>query len=317
MTLFDGRRTGAFPVALDGSVFGWTCDEQASHAVLDAYAEAGGNVIDTADSYSAWVPGNSGGESETIVGAWLARRRNRDRIILATKIGKHPRFPGLSAGTVGAAVDASLTRLKTDRIDLGIAHADDPGTPLEETVAAFDAQVRAGRIGAVGLSEFAAGRVREWLRIARDNGCSLPTVIQPRYHLVRREAAERDLAAVAAEERLAVMPYFSASSGFLSARYQGRADRGGGPRAARSDAHYFSHAGLWAFDALETIALERHVKPAVVALAWLRAQPGVATAIVTVRSPEQLPDMIAGAGLDLDARERAALDEISETELDD
>lgn len=313
MSLFDE----SFPLALDGSVFGWTCGEEASEAVLDAYADAGGNVIDTADSYSAWVPGHSGGESERIIAAWLARRGHRDQVVLATKVGRHPEAAGLSASAVTAAVDASLFRLRTDHVELCVAHTDDPDTPLEETVGAFDALVQAGKIGAVGLAEFTADRVREWVRVARDNGWAAPAVLQPRYHLVQRSPDERDLVAVAAEAGLTVMPYFSASSGFLSGETQNRADRRGEPRATRTDAHYFSHAGLWAFDALETIALERHVKPAVIALAWLRAQPGVGAPIVTVRSPEQLPDLTLAAGLTLSPEERKALDEISETELDD
>ena len=303
MSLFDG----AFPLALDGSVFGWTIGEEASEAVLDAFTDAGGTVIDTADSYSAWVPGHAGGESERIIGAWTATRHNRDRVVLATKIGRHPKAPGLSAAAIRAAVDASLGRLRTDHVDLCVAHADDPDTPLEETVGAFDELVRAGKVGAVGLAEFTAERVRAWARIAGPDGLR---VLQPHYHLVRREPAERDLAAVAAEAGLAVMPYFSAGSGFLSARYRQS-------RAVRTEPHYFSHAGLWAFDALETIALARRVKPAVIALAWLRAQPGVTAPIVTVRSPEQLADLTLAAGLDLTAAERKDLDEISETELND
>jgi aryl-alcohol dehydrogenase-like predicted oxidoreductase len=310
MTLFGGGDITPFPVALDGSVFGTVGDEKASHVVLDAYADAGGNLLDTADSYAA-------GESEAIIGSWLAGRRNREQVLLASKVGLLPAHPGLSAGAVRAAVDASLTRLGTDHLDLCVAHADDPGTPLAETAAAFDALVDAGKIRAIGLTGFTAARVREWMRVARDHGFTPPAAIQPRYHLVRRDDAERDLAAVAAEEGLAVLPYFSASSGFLSAEYRSRADRSGEPRAVRSDAHYFSHAGLWAFDALETIALDRHVKPAVVALAWLRGRPGVVAPIVAVRTREQLPDLIAATTLDLSPEERAALDEIAETELDD
>ena len=177
-----------FPLNLGGNTFGWTSDEATSFQVLDAFTEAGGNFVDTADGYSAWVPGNSGGESETIIGKWLAARGNRDSVVIATKVSQHPQFRGLAAATVAAAADASLARLGTDRIDLYYAHFDDRDTPLEETVGAFDALVKAGKVRAVGVSNYTGDRIREWFEIARRNDFALPVAVQPHYNLVTREA---------------------------------------------------------------------------------------------------------------------------------
>ena len=303
-----------FPLALHCNMFGWKTDEHASHAVLDAFVAGGGNFIDTADSYSAWVPGHSGGESEKIIGTWLATRKNRDRVVLSTKVGQHPQRRGLSAANVRAALEESLARLQTDHVDVYYAHADDPDTAIDETAAAFDALLQAGKIRAIGLSSYPADRVREWMRVARRRGYALPVVTQPRYNLVRQDAGERDIASVAIAEGLTVAPYFSVASGFLSNRYRVSDDLDAVPRPEKAGA-YFSHAGLWAFDALETIAESRGVRPATVALAWLRTRPGVIAPVVSVRSVGELPALLASAGLELDAAEREELDQISATVL--
>jgi aryl-alcohol dehydrogenase-like predicted oxidoreductase len=300
-----------FPLALGSKDFGWSTDEATSVRLLDAYVAAGGNFIDTADGYPAAAPGTT----ESVVGRWMAARGNRDRIVLGTKVGRHPQFPGLSAPNIRAAADASLARLGTDHIDIYHAHFEDPAVPIEETAAAFDALVRAGKIRLVGVSHFSADRIREWVRVARANGCAAPAVMQPDYSLLRHDAKETDLIAVAADERLAVVPYFTSSSGFLSGRYRARADLDGIARPEPTAA-YFSHNGLWAFDALETIAFERGVRPAAVALAWVRTRPGVVAPIVSARTAEALSTIIAAASLDLTDGERAALDEISTQILD-
>jgi aryl-alcohol dehydrogenase-like predicted oxidoreductase len=305
-----------FPLALHCNMFGWKTDEHVAHEVLDAFVAGGGNFIDTADSYPAWVPGHSGGESEKIIGTWLATRKNRDRVVLSTKVGRHPQHRGLSAANVRGALEESLIRLQTDHIDVYYAHADDPDTAIDETAAAFDALLQAGKIRTIGLSGYRADRVREWMRISRSRGYALPVVLQPRYNLVRQDAGEPDIASVAITEKLAVAPYFSVTSGFLSNRYRTSDDLDAVPRPESAGA-YFSHAGLWAFDALETIAQSRGVKPATVALAWMRTRPGVIAPVVSVRSVGELPALLASAGLDLDAAERKGLDEISATVLPD
>ncbi|OIV38449.1 alcohol dehydrogenase [Mangrovactinospora gilvigrisea] len=299
-----------FPLALGGNTFGWTSGEAESRDVLDAFTAAGGNFVDTADGYSAWVDGNSGGESETIIGRWLADRGNRDDVVLATKVSQHPDFRGLAAGTVAAAADASLKRLRTDRIDLYYAHFDDADTPLEETVGAFDALVKAGKIRAVGVSNYTGERIREWFAIARREGYDLPVAVQPHYNLVHRAAYERDIAPVAAAEDLAVVPYYALASGFLTGKYRTRADLEGAARG-RAAAGYLNDAGLGVVQVLTEVADAHGAAPATVALAWLRARPGVAAPIASARTTDQLPALVGSATLELTEAETAALDRAS------
>ncbi|MGK5679749.1 aldo/keto reductase [Actinoplanes sp. URMC 104] len=299
-----------FPLNLGGNVFGWTSDEAASHRILDAFTEAGGNFVDTADGYSAWVPGNSGGESETIIGGWLSARGNRDSVVIATKVSQHPQFRGLAAANVAAAADASLKRLGTDHIDLYYAHYDDPGTPLEETAGAFDALVKAGKVRAVGVSNYSAERIREWFEVARRNGFVLPVAVQPHYNLVERAAYEREIAPVAADENLAVLPYYALASGFLTGKYRTTEDLAVSPRGGGAQ-KYLTEDGLAVVKTLTGIAESRGVEPATVALAWLRTRPNVAAPIASARTVEQLPALIASATLDLTADETTALDDAS------
>ncbi|MBL7262086.1 aldo/keto reductase [Paractinoplanes lichenicola] len=299
-----------FPLNLGGNVFGWTSDEATSHRVLDAFVEAGGNFVDTADGYSAWVPGNSGGESETIIGSWFAARGHRDRVVLATKVSTHPQFQGLAAANVAAAADASLSRLRTDYIDLYYAHYDDANTPLEETAGAFDALVKAGKVRAIGVSNYSAARIREWFEIARRNGFALPVAVQPHYNLVERTAYERDIAPVAEAEGLAVLPYYALAAGFLTGKYRTEADLASGPRGGGAK-QYLTEDGLAVVKVLTDIAATHGVEPATVALAWLRTRKNVAAPIASARSTEQLPALIASATLNLAADELAALDEVS------
>ena len=288
------------PLALGGNVFGWTADRDASFAVLDAFVAGGGDFVDTADGYSHWAPGHSGGESETLIGEWLAARGRRDDVVIATKVSTHPDFRGLAAANVRSAADASLGRLGTDRIDLYYAHFDDPETPLEETVAAFSELVDAGKARAIGVSNYTAERVAEWFRIARDGGYHRPVALQPHYNLVEREFETNGLRDAAEREALAVFPYYSLASGFLTGKYRDADDAsaGGSPRAEGA-AKYLDDRGRAVLAALDAVAAEHGAELASVALAWLRRQRTVAAPIASARSTAQLPALLASLTLEL------------------
>ncbi len=300
----------AFPLALGGNTFGWTSDSATSYRVLDAFVAGGGNVIDTADAYSAWAPGNQGGESESIIGAWQAERRNRARVVIATKVSQHPQFRGLSAANIAAAADASLARLRTDAIDLYYAHFDDAATPLEETVLAFAALVRAGKVRHVGVSNYSAARIREWIAIATRHGVALPIALQPHYNLVFRQPYERELAPLATAHGFGVFPYFALASGFLTGKYRTQADLAGKARE-RQAGRYVSVAGLAVVDAVGRVAAARGASHATVALAWLLAKPGITAPLASARTPEQLDELFAATRLRLAADEVAILDKVS------
>ncbi|WP_144762134.1 aldo/keto reductase [Curtobacterium sp. 9128] len=299
-----------FPLALGGNVFGWTADEATSHQVLDAYTGAGGDFIDTADVYSAWAPGNSGGESETVIGSWLAKSGKRDDVVIATKGSQHPAFQGLGAETVAKAARASLQRLGTDRIDLYYAHFDDQDTPLEETVRAFDQLVRDGIVRYTAISNYSKDRAAEWIRIAKENDLALPVAIQPHFNLVTRQPYETDIAPLAASEHLGVVPYFALAAGFLTGKYRTKEDFAGKDREGQVSG-YFSDAGLAVVDALSEIAAAHDAEIATVALAWLQAQPDVVAPIASARNTEQLPALVASAELELTDDELVTLDEVS------
>jgi len=299
-----------FPLALGGNTFGWTSDETTSGGVLDAFTALGGNFIDTADGYSAWADGNSGGESETIIGAWMAKRGNRDDLVIGTKVSQHPDFRGLSAANVAAASEASLIRLGTDHIDLYYAHFDDASTPLEETVSAFNDLVVAGTVRYVGLSNYSAARINEWFAIADANGFATPVALQPQYNLVHRHAFERDLAPVAEQHGLSVVPYFALAAGFLTGKYRTRDDLTGAARGQMVGG-YFSDEGLAVVGALDEIASAHGAEIATVALAWLQAKPTVAAPIASARVVGQLNSLMAAASLTLTDMELARLDEVS------
>lgn len=297
-------------LCLGANTFGWTSDRDTSFEVLDAYLAGGGNFIDTADSYSAWVEGNRGGESETIIGEWLAARGHRDDVVVATKVSQHPEFKGLSGRNVAAAADASLRRLQVEQIDLYYAHFDDDQTPLEETVAAFEELVQAGRIRAVGLSNYSPARIREWFEIARRTGASLPVALQPHYNLVHRRDFEAGTSELAREEGLAVMPYFALASGFLAGKYRRREDLEGAARAGMAG-KYVSEPGARVLETLEQIADRLEVEMPTVALAWLRTRPQILAPIASARTTAQLPALLAGAQLDLTAQDADALTAVS------
>jgi len=310
MTLLGRSDLDVFPLALGGNVFGWTADRDASFDILDAYTAGGGNFIDSADSYSAWVPGNSGGESETIVGEWLASRKPAG-VTVATKVSQHPEFSGLSARNVRAAAEASLTRLGVETIDLYYAHFDDAETPLGETVAAFGQLVTDGLVRHIAVSNYSADRIRSWMSIAEDGGHALPIAVQPHYNLVHRNDVEASIAPVAQEFGLSLVPYYALASGFLTGKYRSTDAAGTSPRAGGA-AKYATEQGLKIIEQLDEIAAGHNVSVASVALAWLRAQPTVVAPIASASRVDQVVDLLASATLQLAEDEVAALNDVSE-----
>ncbi|MBF4563019.1 aldo/keto reductase [Microbacterium sp. VKM Ac-2870] len=299
-----------FPLALGGNVFGWTADREESFRILDAFYAGGGNFIDTADAYSAWVPGHSGGESETVIGAWLADRGHTD-VTVATKVSQHPQFKGLAAANVRAAAEASLERLGVESIDLYYAHFDDAETPLEETVAAFGQLVSDGLVRYTAVSNYSADRIREWVRIARELGVAEPVAIQPHYNLVHRET-ENDIVPVAEEFGLSLVPYFSLAKGFLTGKYRSTdASQHDTPRAEGA-AVYATPQGLQIIEVLERIGKAHEVSIAATALGWLRAKPTVVAPIASASKLSQVADLLDGGRVELTAAEVAELDEVSE-----
>ena len=311
MAKLRGIDAEIFPLVLGGNTFGWTSDESVSDQVLDAYTEAGGNLIDTADVYSAWAPGHSGGESEIVLGRWLAKNGNRDKVLVATKVSQHPQYSGLSAKNIEAAADASLLRLGLDVIDLYYAHFDDSSTPLEETAAAFDKLVKEGKVRAIGLSNYTPDRIREWFSIARKEGLTLPVALEPQYNLVYRKDYENGLMQVAKDEDLAVFPYFSLASGFLTGKYRTMDDLKGKQREGMVK-DFFTQEGLDVVAAMDGIAKAHGVELATVALAWLNHRPGIAAPIASARTPEQLPPLLAAAHLELSDQDMQTLDQVSD-----
>jgi aryl-alcohol dehydrogenase-like predicted oxidoreductase len=284
-------------LCLGGNVFGWTADEERSAAVLDAYVAAGGNFIDTADGYGDWVEGNPRGMSERIIGRWTAARRNRDELVIATKVGRARGMRGLAAETIRAGAERSLERLQTDRIDLYYAHADDPSTPLEETMAAFDALVRAGKVRHVAASNYTAPRLAAALRVSEREGFAPYAALQPEYNLVSRSEYEGALQELCAAEGLACMPYSALASGFLTGKYRPDGPAVGSARAASAGGYLGRAAHV--LEALDEIAAAHETTVAAVALAWLRAQPGVTAPIASARTPAQLAELLPMAGLEL------------------
>ncbi|WP_128377342.1 aldo/keto reductase [Streptomyces cavernae] len=295
-----------FPLSLGGNVFGWTADEAQSFAVLDAYTAAGGNFVDTADVYSAWAPGNRGGESETVLGNWLAARGNRSEVVVATKVGAHPDHKGLSANTVRAAAEESLRRLRTDYIDLYYTHYDDPSVPVEEILTVLDGLVREGKVRAIAASNISAGRLQESLDFSDREGVARYVALQPHYNLVSRDTYEGPLQDIASRGGLAAVPYYALASGFLTGKYRPGA-KVDSPRAAGAGEHLQTERGVRVLAALDRIAEERGAEVATVALAWLAAQPTVAAPIASARTVEQLPALLAVADLTLKDDELAEL----------
>jgi aryl-alcohol dehydrogenase-like predicted oxidoreductase len=285
---FDPK--SSLPLVLGGNVFGWSADRDESFAVLDAFVAAGGSQIDTADSYSRWVPGNSGGESETIIGDWLTSRGNRDRLFIGTKVGALPPLNNLKRDTIGRAVEDSLRRLQTDHIDLYWAHRDDLDTPIEETVAAFDALVQAGKVRYLGASNLAVDRIEHSIKFAEANDLARYVAVQPHYNLLERAEYENGVGPLAAEHGLAALPYSALASGFLTGKYR----RGITVDSVRAGgvSRYFTDHGYAVVDGLAEVAAHHGVSISAIALAWLAAQPTVLAPIASARTAEQLTELL-------------------------
>ncbi len=289
------------PLALGGNVFGWTADEATSFRLLDAFTAGGGNLVDTADIYSVWVPGHTGGESETVLGNWLKRAGNRKKVLVATKVGMEmgPGRKGLAKRYILRAAEDSLRRLQTDHIDLYQAHEDDPETPLDETLEAFDLLVREGKVRSIGASNYGAARLSESLETARRRGYPAFESLQPLYNLYDRSAYEAELEPLCREKRLGVIPYFPLGAGFLTGKYRSEKDLAG---RARADVvrKYLDDRGFRILAALDEVALRYRSAPATVALAWLMARPGVTAPIASATSVVQLTELMKSVELDLD-----------------
>jgi aryl-alcohol dehydrogenase-like predicted oxidoreductase len=291
-------------------VFGWTADEDQSHAVLDAYTAAGGNFIDTANSYLM-----EHGRSEAIIGSWLAGRDDRDQIVLATKVGGgRGAVRNLRPETIQSEAHASLERLQTERIDLYYAHFDDSETPLEDSLRAFDALVKAGTVRHLGISNYSAARLTVALELQRELGLAEFTVLQPHYNLVERDF-ERTLLPLAEQWELAVVPYFGLAMGFLTGKYRPGGEAVDSPRAERARA-YLERGGAEVLDALDEVAAAHRTTAAAVALAWLRSQPRVATPIASARTTEQLEQILPAAVLELSPAELRRLSESTKLAVD-
>jgi aryl-alcohol dehydrogenase-like predicted oxidoreductase len=297
-----------FGLCLGGNVFGWTLDEERSFAVLDAYFAAGGNFIDTADSYGRH--GAGAGASEEIIGSWMAARGNRDRIVIATKVGSSALRPGLSAANIAAAAEDSLRRLQTDTIDLYYAHKDDPDTPIEETLGAFARLIREGKARQVAASNFTAERLQAALALGAREGLARYVALQPHYNLMERDY-ETDLQPLCEREHLACMPYFGLARGFLTGKYRAGEPQPDSPRAGDVNRLYENERGFAVLDALDEIAAAQEAPVAAVALAWLAAQPTVLAPIASATSPEQLTELLACMRVELTGPELARLDRAS------
>ncbi|MBS1887018.1 MAG: aldo/keto reductase [Actinobacteria bacterium] len=305
MALIPGSDLDVSGLCLGGNVFGWTADREASFAVLDAYVAGGGNFVDTADSYSAWAPGGDGGESETIIGEWMAARGNRDDVVIATKVGKFPGLDNLRPETIRRAADDSLRRLGTYHIDLYYAHADDPDTPLAETLGAFGELVAAGKVRHIAASNYSGARLAEALALADREGLPRFVAVQPHYNLMERDY-ETDPRPVCEREGLACFPYYGLARGFLTGKYRPGGAAVDSPRAPGA-VPYLDARGERMLAALDEIAAAHDTQPAAVALAWLREQPTVLAPIASARDASQLVPLLASMQLTLTPDELSRL----------
>lgn len=289
---------GGIRLCFGGNVFGWTLDRDGSFAILDAFYEAGGRMIDTAEGYSSWVPGNKGGESEAIIGEWMESRGVRKDMLIGTKTGMGGPPYALQPEKVAAALEGSLERLRTDYVDLYYAHRDDLTTPLDEVVAGFDALVKAGKARELGASNYTAKRLTEVTDLAEQTGATGFTVLQPQYNLVWRHEYEGALQDLCVARGIAALPYYGLASGFLSGKFRQPEDWAGSPRA-HALGEFAANGGWAVLEALDAVAAETGATVAQVAITWLGAQPGVAAPLVSATKPEQLADLIAAAKLEL------------------
>ncbi|MEV8311854.1 aldo/keto reductase [Streptomyces flavidovirens] len=309
MHLHTTKSIGALrvsPLALGGNVFGWTADEAQSFAVLDAYVEAGGNFIDTADVYSVWVEGHVGGESESIIGRWMTVRKNRSQIVVASKVGAHPQLKGLSAATISKAVDASLKRLRTDYLDLYYTHVDDETVDVSEFLTALHSLVAAGKVRELGTSNISPSRLEEALAFCEHESMTRYSVIQPHYNLMARDLYEGRLADVVSQHGLVAVPYFALAKGFLTGKYR-RGEHVESARSRQAARYLDTPRGQRVLTALDDIAAAHCVDQAAVALAWLAAQPTVVAPLASARTVEQLQAQLHFRELTLSEDELDAL----------
>jgi aryl-alcohol dehydrogenase-like predicted oxidoreductase len=288
------------PLAFGGNVFGWTVDEPTSFALLDAFVEAGFNLIDTADMYSRWVQGHNGGESEMIIGKWLKRSRKRTKVVIASKVGKEmgPKSQGLSKSYILQAVEDSLQRLQTDYIDLYQSHADDPEIPLEETLEAYDQLIRQGKIRAIGASNYSAQRLAQSLKVSEQTGYPRYESLQPLFNLYDREDYEKELEPLCREKGLGVISYFSLAAGFLTGKYRSKDDLS---KSARGEFvnKYLNERGFRIIEALDRVAQQHNMTPAKIALAWLISHPSITAPIASATDLEQLNELIEATTIEL------------------
>lgn len=299
------------PLAFGGNVFGWSVDEQRSFELLDAFVDAGFNLIDTADVYSAWVPGNRGGESETIIGKWLKQSGKRDKVVIATKVAKWGEQPGLSPVNIHQAVDRSLRRLQTDHIDLYQAHEDDASVPLHETLGAFAELIQKGKVRVIGASNYGADRFREALAVSAEQSLPRYETLQPEYNLVSRKGYEKDLEPLVTSQNVGVINYYALASGFLSGKYRSEDDLAKSAARGGSVRKYLNPHGLGVLAALDKVAAAHNATTAQVALAWLIARPGITAPIASATSLPQLKELIGAVNLSLSRDDITLLDQAS------
>lgn len=296
------------PFCFGGNVFGWTADEAMSFRLLDAFVDHGFEFIDTADVYSVWVPGHTGGESETVLGNWFKRSGKRDKIVLATKVGF---IKGLKPAYIKLAAEESLKRLQTDRIDLYQSHKDDPETPQEEVLRAYDDLIKAGKVRVIGASNFSAARLEEALGVSEKNNLPRYECMQPEYNLVERKVFEGELQDLCVREEIGVIPFFSLAAGFLTGKYRSEADLAKSVRGPRTAGKYLKANGPQVLAALDKVAAAHKATCAQVALAWIMARKGLTAPIASATSPAQLEELLGAVKLSLTAADIAELDAAS------
>ncbi|QEH36950.1 L-glyceraldehyde 3-phosphate reductase [Aquisphaera giovannonii] len=301
------------PLALGGNVFGWTIDEKTSFGVLDSFVHSGYDLVDTANMYSAWVPGNRGGESETIIGNWLSNTGKRENIVLATKVGMTmgDGSKGLKRDYILRSLEDSLKRLRTEYVDLYQSHRDDADTPLEETLSAYDTLIKQGKVRAIGASNYGADRLREALDTSATHGFAAYVSLQPEYNLYDRRAFEEELEPLCLERGLGVIGYYSLASGFLTGKYRSAADLGKSARGASIGAKYLNDRGFRILSALDEVANAHETASSVIALAWLMQRKSVTAPIASATSVEQLAELVKAADVELTADEVSRLDQAS------
>jgi aryl-alcohol dehydrogenase-like predicted oxidoreductase len=301
------------PLALGGNVFDWTADEKTSHAVLDAFVDAGFNCIDTANAYSVWVTGHKGGESEIVIGNWLKKRGGRDKVVIATKVGAPmgDGGKGLAKDYIAKEVEASLKRLQTDYIDLYQSHYDDEATPIEETLRAFAKLVEQGKVRAIGASNFSVARVAESLETSKRLGLPRYESLQPLYNLYDRTDYEAEREALCVKENIGVIPYYALAAGFLTGKYRSEGDLGKSERGPRSVKKYMTDRGMRILKALDDVATRANAKPSQIAIAWLMTRPGITAPIASATSVTQVEELTAATRITLDGDALKALNTAS------